>query len=74
MKAVIFTRVSSVGQEDGVSLDAQEAKLLDYCREKSLDILETFRVVESLTGARNLGPFETRDFSRITMWPRRISK
>ncbi len=49
MNAVIFTRVSSVGQEDGVSLDAQEAKLLDYCREKSLDILETFRVVESST-------------------------
>ncbi len=49
MKAVIFTRVSSVGQEDGVSLDAQEAKLLDYCQEKGLEILETFRVVESST-------------------------
>ena len=49
MKAVIFTRVSSVGQEDGVSLDAQEAKLLEYCNEKKLDILDTFRVVESST-------------------------
>ncbi len=35
MKAVIFTRVSSLGQGDGMSLDAQEAKLLDYCREKN---------------------------------------
>jgi site-specific DNA recombinase len=49
MKAVIFTRVSSVGQEDGVSLDAQEAKLHEYCREKGFDVLEVFRVVESST-------------------------
>ena len=49
MKAVIFTRVSSVGQEDGVSLDAQEAKLQEYCREKGFTIVESFRVVESST-------------------------
>lgn len=49
MKAVIFTRVSSAGQEDGVSLDAQEAKLQDYCQEKRFEVLETFRVVESST-------------------------
>lgn len=49
MKAVIFTRVSSAGQEDGVSLDAQEAKVHEYCREKDLEVLEAFRVVESST-------------------------
>jgi hypothetical protein len=49
MKAVLFTRVFSTGKQDGVSLDAQEAKLLDYCREKNLDILETFQVAESST-------------------------
>jgi site-specific DNA recombinase len=49
MKAVIFTRVSSVGQEDGVSLDAQAAKLIEYCKEKKFEILKTFRIVESST-------------------------
>lgn len=49
MKAVIFTRVSSVGQEEGVSLDAQEAKLFEYCKEKRFETLEVFRVVESST-------------------------
>jgi site-specific DNA recombinase len=49
MKAVIFTRVSSAGQEDGVSLDAQEAKLKEYCQDKSLPIIQGYRVVESST-------------------------
>jgi site-specific DNA recombinase len=55
MKAVIFARVSSVGQEDGVSLDAQEEKIRNYCGDKRMDILEEFRVVESSTkGERKL--------------------
>lgn len=49
MKAVIFARVSSAAQEDGVSLDAQLEKLKGYCQEKNLGILETFRVIESST-------------------------
>ena len=49
MKAVIFARVSSIAQEDGVSLDAQDEKLQAYCRENNMDVIESFRVVESST-------------------------
>jgi site-specific DNA recombinase len=49
MKAVIFTRVSSASQEDGVSLDAQEAKLKEYCEDKRMNVIQGYRVVESST-------------------------
>lgn len=49
MKAVIFARISSVAQEDGVSLDAQNEKLQAYCRDNGMEVIETYRVVESST-------------------------
>lgn len=48
-KAVIFTRVSSVGQEDNYSLEAQHGTLNDYCRKKSLDVIKTVKAVETST-------------------------
>jgi len=49
MKAVILIRVSSKEQEDNHSLDAQEARLLDYCLQHSLENPKIFRIVESST-------------------------
>ena len=40
MKAVIFARVSTQEQEtDGHSIDAQIAKLREYCARNSLEII-----------------------------------
>lgn len=52
-KAVILARVSSKGQEDGYSLDAQLDICSRYAAQKNLEVIETFRIVESSTqGAR----------------------
>ncbi len=52
-KAVILARVSSKGQEDGCSLDAQLDICRKYASQKNLEVLEEFRIVESSTqGAR----------------------
>ena len=50
MKAVIFARVSTQEQEqDGHSIDAQIAKLRDYCKKNNLVVIKEFEVVESST-------------------------
>ncbi len=49
MKAVVLIRVSDKEQEDNHSLDAQEARLLAYCSQHSLESPKIFRVVESST-------------------------
>ena len=48
-KAVILARVSSKGQEDGYSLEAQENNSNAYCQRKGLEVLDTFSFVESST-------------------------
>ncbi len=62
MKAVIFTRVSSVGQEEGVSLDAQDQKLQDYCQDNHFDIIQTFRAVESSTRGERKKFYQALEF------------
>ena len=47
MKAVIFARVSSREQEEGYSLNAQTAKLKQYCLHKDFKIIKEYQVVES---------------------------
>ena len=42
MKAVIFARVSTQEQEHGHSIDAQLAKLREYCKKNNLEIIEKF--------------------------------
>ena len=48
-KAVIFVRVSSREQKEGYSIDAQLARLRDYCKRKDLEVINEFEVVESST-------------------------
>ena len=47
MKAVLLMRISSVSQEDGHSLAAQQFRLKQYCKTKNLEILKEFQIVES---------------------------
>jgi site-specific DNA recombinase len=49
MKAVILARVSTQEQEEGHSIDAQIRRLEEYCVRKGLDVLKTFRIIESST-------------------------
>lgn len=49
MKAVILTRVSSKEQEDRLSLDAQNTRLIEYAKRKKLEVLKSFQIVESST-------------------------
>ncbi len=49
MKAVVFARISSVNQEDGCSLDAQEEKVLQYCKNNGFKVIKVFKIVESST-------------------------
>lgn len=50
MKAVIFARVSTQEQEaDGHSIDAQIAKLREYCNRNDLEVIKEYEVVESST-------------------------
>ncbi len=48
-KAVILVRVSSKEQEEGYSLEAQLANLQNYAQRKELDVIQTFRIIESST-------------------------
>ena len=49
MKAVILTRVSSKEQEDRLSLDAQNTRLIEYAKRKNLEVIKHFQLVESST-------------------------
>lgn len=46
-KAIIFARVSSVNQSEGHSLNAQVSRLQEYCRQKNLEVVKEFSIVES---------------------------
>ena len=48
-KAYILCRVSSKDQEDNYSLKAQEDRLVDYCDRMGLQIVDTYKIVESST-------------------------
>lgn len=48
-KAVILARVSSKGQEDGYSLDAQLESCHKYAQSKGLTVLKEYELVESST-------------------------
>ncbi len=49
MEAIIFSRVSSKDQEEGYSINAQTAKLRQYCLSKQLTIIKDYEVTESST-------------------------
>ena len=48
-KAVILARVSTDEQEEGYSLDAQDYRLTEYCKNKKLEVVKIFKIVESST-------------------------
>ncbi len=48
-KAVILTRVSTKEQEDGHSLAAQNTRLIEYCKRKKFEIINSFEIIESST-------------------------
>ena len=48
-KAYVLCRVSSKEQEDNYSLSAQEDRLVDYCERMGLEIIDTYKLVESST-------------------------
>lgn len=63
MKAVIFARVSTQEQEqDGHSIDAQIAKLRDYCVRHDLTVIKEFEVVESSTRGERPEFYKMIDF------------
>lgn len=63
MKAVIFARVSTQEQEtDGHSIDAQIAKLREYCARNSLEIIKEYEVVESSTRGERPEFYKMIDF------------
>ena len=47
LRAVILNRVSSIRQEDGFSLDAQDELNREYCKKKHLIIVQAFTFSES---------------------------
>ena len=50
MLACIVCRVSTTDQQqDGYSLSAQQARLLDYCKRKNLEVIKIYQIVESST-------------------------
>ncbi|MBR3628592.1 MAG: recombinase family protein [Elusimicrobia bacterium] len=51
-KAVLFLRVSSKGQEDNYSLDAQEKLATKYAQEHNLKIIKIWKVAESAWGKK----------------------
>lgn len=57
-RTVILNRVSSLRQEDGFSLDAQNELNLEYCRRKNLLIVKTFTFAESAGAKKQRREFE----------------
>ena len=63
MKAVIFARVSTQEQEaDGHSIDAQIAKLKEYCNRNDLEVIKEYEVVESSTRGERPEFYKMIDF------------
>ena len=51
-KAILYLRVSSKGQEDNYSLDAQEKLGYEYARKNNLEIVQVWRGAESAWGKK----------------------
>lgn len=59
MNAIILARVSTKEQEEGHSIDAQVARLHEYCQRKQLKVLKVCRVIESSTQG------ERKEFQKV---------
>lgn len=63
-KAVILVRVSTEEQEEGHSLDAQRARLVDYCERRNLEVLNTYTIIESSTRGDRKQFMEMLEFAK----------
>ena len=61
---MLLTRVSSHEQEDGHSLAAQNARLIEYAKRKNLEVLKTYQIVESSTRGKRKEFMEMIEFCK----------
>lgn len=62
MKAIILSRVSTNEQQEGHSIDAQKARLRDYCQRKNLQVIKEFEIIESSTRGDRKDFYEMLEF------------
>ena len=58
-RAIILARVSGKAQEDGYSLDSQAKLLRDYCKNRGLEVVREFRIIESASRQEQRPPFQS---------------
>ena len=64
MKAIILSRVSTNDQQEGHSIDAQKARLRQYCQRKNLEIIKEFEIIESSTQGKRKDFYEMLEFAK----------
>ncbi len=69
MDAVILARVSSKEQEDGLSLDAQSARLTEYATRRGFNIVKQFTLIESSVHGGRRGFHEVIKYLKRTTVP-----
>lgn len=64
MKAIILSRVSTLEQQDGHSIDAQKARLKEYCERRSFKIIKEYEIIESSTKGSRKSFYEMLEFAK----------
>ncbi|HSQ98124.1 MAG TPA: recombinase family protein [Rickettsiales bacterium] len=64
MKAIILSRVSTNEQQEGHSIEAQKARLREYCKRKNLEVIREFEIVESSTSGKRKAFYEMLEFTK----------
>lgn len=64
MKAIILSRVSTIEQQDGHSIDAQKARLKEYCERKGFRIIKEFEIIESSTKGSRKAFYDMLEFAK----------
>jgi site-specific DNA recombinase len=64
MKAIILSRVSTAEQQEGHSIDAQKARLREYCQRKDFQVIKEFEIIESSTRGNRKEFHEMLDFAK----------
>lgn len=69
MDAVIMARVSSKEQEEGLSLDAQSARLTEYATRHGMNVVKTFVLTESSVHGKRRGFYSVIKYLKQTTRP-----
>jgi len=64
MKAIILSRVSTNEQQDGHSIEAQKARLKEYCKRKNLEVIKEFEIIESSTRGKRKDFYEMLEYAK----------